>query len=249
MTHSDHERRSDDLAAYLLGALEPAEAAELERHIEGCEDCRAELRWLEPAARVLPEEVERVEPSAELRLRILGEARADARRAAIDGASGEDGFLRRMAAKLRGAGAGAGAGPAGLRPLAALAALAVAIVAVVIYTGGGGSDSEGPGAQVVARAGRAPGVTAEVVRTGGTGAALRLENVRQLPDGRVLEAWVRREGRVEPVRALFVPDREGRASTRIADLSGVDLVMVTTEPKGGTSYPTSTPIATVPIRQ
>jgi anti-sigma factor RsiW len=244
MTDSDHERRSDDLAAYLLGALDPAEAAELERHIEGCERCRAELRWLEPAARILPEEVERIKPSAELRLRILEEARADAGPAAADRARHE-GILHRVAARLR----GSGAGPTGLRPLAGLAALALVAVAVAIYAGGGGAGSESSGTRVVARAGQAPGVTAEVVRAAGRGATLRLANVRQLPDGRVLEAWVRREGRVEPVRALFVPDREGRASTRIADIGGVDLVMVTAEPKGGTDHPTSAPIASVPIRQ
>ena len=101
----------------------------------------------------------------------------------------------------------------------------------------------------MARAGHAPGVTAELVRAGGKGADLHLSNVSQPPDGRVLEAWVRRDGRVEPVPALFVPDHEGRASTRIADLTGVDLVMVTAEPKGGSDQPTSTPITRVPIPQ
>ncbi len=49
MTESDHERWSEDVAAYMLGALEPAEAAGLERHLEGCERCQAEIRWLTPA--------------------------------------------------------------------------------------------------------------------------------------------------------------------------------------------------------
>ena len=37
MNENDHERRSEDVAAFVLGALEPGEAAELERHLEGCE--------------------------------------------------------------------------------------------------------------------------------------------------------------------------------------------------------------------
>ena len=44
MSETDHERWRDELAAYLLGALEPGEAAELERHLAGCAECRAELR-------------------------------------------------------------------------------------------------------------------------------------------------------------------------------------------------------------
>ena len=65
----------------------------------------------------------------------------------------------------------------------------------------------------------------------------------------MLEAWVQREGEVEPVRALFVPDREGNASTMIADMTDVEVVMVTSEPSGGSEAPTSSPIATVPIPQ
>ena len=39
----------------MLGALEPEEAAELERHAESCERCRSEMRWLTPAVEALPE--------------------------------------------------------------------------------------------------------------------------------------------------------------------------------------------------
>jgi hypothetical protein len=65
----------------------------------------------------------------------------------------------------------------------------------------------------------------------------------------VLEAWVRRDGEVEAVPALFVPDGEGEASTRLGDLRGVDRVMVTAEPPGGSKAPTSAPIASVAIPQ
>jgi hypothetical protein len=54
---------------------------------------------------------------------------------------------------------------------------------------------------------------------------------------------------VEPVEALFVPDREGQASTEVPDMDGVELVMVTTEPTGGSKSPTSSPIVSVPIPQ
>ena len=44
MSATSHDPRRDDLAAYLLGALDPTEVADLEGHLAGCEECRRELR-------------------------------------------------------------------------------------------------------------------------------------------------------------------------------------------------------------
>ena len=46
MTACEHVR--PDLAAYALGALEPAEAAAVEAHLATCPDCAAELAELQP---------------------------------------------------------------------------------------------------------------------------------------------------------------------------------------------------------
>jgi anti-sigma-K factor RskA len=233
MSENDHERWGDDLAVYVLGALEPDAAATFERHLEGCERCRAELRWLEPAVGALPEAVERVEPPPGLRARLMAEVEADARPAA-------PGLRRRLSAWLR----GSGSGPLALRPAIGLAALALFVAAVLGYAIGGDSGDGGGESTIVA--GQAPGVTATMVDEG-DGGTLRLANVRQLPDGKVLEAWVQREGAVEPVRALFVPDHEGRASTQLPPMDGVEAVMVTAEPKGGSGEPTGEPLITIPV--
>lgn len=242
--NESHERWNDDVAAYMLGALDAAEAAELERHLEGCERCRERVRWLEPAVRMLPEEVERVQPPAPLRERVMAEVRADAAEAGAGAAEPETrtgerksgGWLRRL-----------GGGAFGWRPLAGLAVMVLALVAVAGYEiGNGGSD--GDGATQTYTAGKAPGITAEMVAEGEGGGTLRLANVHQVPEEKVLEAWVQREGTVEPVPALFVPDREGNASTMIEDMDGVEVVMVTFEPKGGSDAPTSKPIVTMPIQ-
>ena len=45
----EHRRWRADLAAYLLGSLEAEETEALEGHLEACERCRDELRWLQPA--------------------------------------------------------------------------------------------------------------------------------------------------------------------------------------------------------
>ncbi len=96
MSEADHTRWKDDVAAYALGALEPGEALELERHLDDCAECRAELRWLRPAVDLLPSSVERVEPPLELRAKILDQARSEpgpAASSAERSASGRRGWL------------------------------------------------------------------------------------------------------------------------------------------------------------
>lgn len=222
-----HESKRDEIAAYLLGALDPEEAASLERHLAtGCVECRAELRWLEPAVQLLPESVEQLRPPRSLRKRILAEARQEAGPAAAH---------RRARMRF-----GGGRGFSG-RSLAAAAALALVLAAVAGYAIGGGGDQ--PATTTVA-AGSAPGVTAKVISEGSSG-TLQLANVHQLPRDRVLEAWVRRDGEVVPVHGVFLPDRGGNATAMIPDIRGVDAVMVTAEPRGGSPAPTSAPMVTL----
>lgn len=220
MNGSDHMRWNEDLAAYMLGALEPGEAAEFERHLEGCERCRAETRWFEPAIATLPESVERQEPPRSLRENLMAEVRADVRPA--------------KKARPRWS----------WRPAVAFAAMVLVVAAVAGYEIGKSGGEKGASTIVS----HEHGVTVKMVREG-SGGTLQLAGVHQLSPKKVLEAWVRREGTVEPVPALFVPDREGRAETTIEDMSGVDTVMVTEEPQGGSEEPTGEPIVTMSVPQ
>jgi anti-sigma-K factor RskA len=221
----------EELAPYLLGALDPGEAAELERHLAGCEDCRRELDRLRPAALVLPETVERVKPPAGLRARVMGEVRADA--AAEQARRAAPG--RRGRFWLR---------PGGLRIAAGVAVFAVLAAVVTGYAIRDGGS--GGGATTTFEAGEAPGVTAETVREGESG-TLRLANVKQLPPDRVLQAWVQRGTKIESADVLFSPDARGNATAVIKDMNGVNTVMVTAEPSGGSSAPTSKPLISVPV--
>src|SRR5262249_7804239 len=160
---------------YLLGALDPGGAAALEQHLAGCGACRAELARLRPAARILPEAVEPVEPPPGLRARIMAEVEADA------GAKRPAGRRQRSAGSL---------GPRPARGLAVPVLAAAGLAGYAIRDSGSGG-----GATTVA-AGRAPGVTAKMVREGDSG-TLRLANVHQLPRDEVLQAWVRRGKRIE----------------------------------------------------
>jgi anti-sigma-K factor RskA len=245
MNETDHERWSEGIAAYMLGALEPDEAADLERHAAGCERCQAEIRWLTPALDALPDGVERLEPPRELRERVMAEVRFDAPPAeAIAEAPAASGPLGRAATWLR----ELGSGPMGLRPVAGFAAAVLVVVAIAGFAIGGGLGTDEAARTSTVVAGRAPGVTAKMVSEGDSG-TLHLDNVKQLPSDRVLEAWVQRDGEVEPVEALFVPDRKGRASTELPDMAGVEVVMVTTEPRGGSESPTSSPLVTIAVPQ
>ena len=226
MSGSDHTKWSEDLAAYMLGALEPGEAAGLERHLEGCERCQNDLRWFEPAVRSLPESVERQEPPPQLRAALMAEVRADAQ-------------PQSRPAKRRSWSWFA-------RPAMAFAVVILAVAAVAGYEiGKGGSDQGGGSSTLVSQQ---HGIDVKMVREGDAG-TLHLASLHQLPPDKVLEAWVRREGTIEPVPALLVPDRKGQAETTIADMGGVDAVMVTEEPQGGSEEPTGEPIVSMSVPQ
>ena len=230
MSETEHDRRRDDIAAYLLGALEPGEAAELERHIAGCPECERELERLRPAVQVLPETVERVEAPSALRGRLMEQVRSEATGTQVATAA-------RPAPRRR----------FGLRPLAGLAVLALLVAAIGGYAIRDSGSGGGPDTTTVVT-GHSPGVTAKIVREGETG-TLRLANLHQLPTGKVLQAWVQRGERVVSAKALFVPNPDGTATATIDGMNGVNTVMVTAEPRGGSVQPTGKPIVSVAIPQ
>jgi anti-sigma-K factor RskA len=225
MTDSDHKRWSEDLAAYMLGALEPEEAAELERHLDGCERCREEMRWLEPAVHLLPESVGRQEPPKQLRQSLMAEVRAD-----VPAKQPARSRSRRWV----------------LKPAVGFAVVALLVAGVVGYEVGKDGSGDGEAASTIVR--QVDGMTVKMVQEGESG-TLQLSGVPQIPQDKVLEAWVEREGEVEAVPALLVPDRHGQAETRIADMTGVETVMVTEEPQGGSDAPTGAPVMSMSVPQ
>jgi anti-sigma-K factor RskA len=243
---SEHDNFYDDIAAYMLGALDREDARALEHHAEDCERCRHEIRWLSVAVRALPETVERQTPPPALRERVMAEVRADAASAAAVAPAAERGGERAgLGAWLRGLHVG------GLtwKPLAGMAVVVLVVAAFAGYEAGNNGGGSSPPAPQISQVGpqmEPSGIAATVVRNGDRG-SIHLTGVETLPKGHVLEAWVQRGETIEPVRALFVPDARGNASTQIADLDGVEKVMVTREPAGGTKAPTSPPIAAVAL--
>lgn len=86
----NHEGYKEVLPLYALGALEAERVREVESHLAACAECRAELdEWRETTA-ALAYAAEGVEPSAQLRSRIMGSLREQPQTAGAKAAKRDD---------------------------------------------------------------------------------------------------------------------------------------------------------------
>ena len=201
-----------DAAAYVLGALEPAEADEFRRHIAECTSCREEVAAYERVTQDLPAVAsEHYEVPGDLRKRVMREVRATPK------ASGAPTTVR---------------APRSRRPLVAwggaLAAVIVAvIVAVAVSSSGSGTRT------IVASTGNAE------LRVTGDRGDLIVHRLPQLPAGRIYEMWVQRGSSPPvPTGTLFSVRSGGQAAVGVpGSLGGVSAVLVTQEPAGERSRP------------
>jgi len=236
MNSNGHERYEDELAAYMLGALEAGETAVFEEHLTSCRRCQERERWLRASVDVLPAAVEQLEPPPALRGRLMDVVWQEA------GASQDSPRPRpsaRPASGLR-----AWLGSFALRPATALAAtvliLAAGVVGYAIGTGGSGTTK-------IAATGTsaAPQTTGTLVRSGDVG-VLRVANLPQRR-GRVYEVWLVQNGKPLP-STLFQVNRDGTGAAGIPNgLDDSTQVMVTSEPAGGSRQPTTQPLLSARI--
>ena len=68
-----------------------------------------------------------------------------------------------------------------------------------------------------------------------------------LQEGQVYQAWVQRDGMIEPEPTFEVGGDGSGAVAVPEDLSDADAVMVTREPRGGSRAPTEEPVMTVAL--
>jgi Anti-sigma-K factor rskA/Putative zinc-finger len=235
----DHRRWRADLSAYLLGALEPDESEAMDRHLEDCQRCRDELRWLQPAIDLIPESVVQLEPPSGLRTRLLAEVRSDA--VELGTAAEPSAAPGPATAKRR-----RGLGGFFLRPAVALTAVALAGAVIGGYALRGGGDEAGTTTTATTTIAQGGSVQATLESSGDSG-TLQLTGLKQAPSGRIYQAWVQKGNRIEP-SSLFDVRRDGTASTAIPhQLQGADMVMVTLEPQGGSKQPSSKPLVSVAL--
>ena len=212
--HNDHaDRWNDDLAAYALDALEPAERAALVEHLAGCPICTERLRWMAPAVDVLPATVAPQQPPEALKSRLMDvvqressmiESAADPGRAARSERAGDRrGRARRGLAGLS------------LRPVLAglgvFLLLAAGVAGYAIRDGGSGSGST----QVYA----AKGPTRDSIASGslevdGDAGSLHVANLPATGRGEVYQAWIQDIGRGRRGRPPVVGVRRRRGRRR-----------------------------------
>jgi anti-sigma-K factor RskA len=206
----------------VLGALDEDEAAAYAEHLRTCGRCRAEVERLQVSADALALATEQVPPPPDLKNRIMGAIEVD--RPAP----------RREPQKRRWF----------LRPLP-VAALAAAALAVGIGTGVllSGDSTRTVQAQVSMNGARA------TVSITGDHAKLTVKGMRNPPAGHVYQVWLQRDGgRPQPTDALFMVNRSGDGHVEVpGSVAGIDTIMVTSEPQGGSLQPTGKPVITAAV--
>ena len=214
-----------DLAAYVLGALEPAEAEEFRRHLDSCAVCRDEVAAFSQVVDALPMAAPSQRVPRALRRRIMREVQAEPRGQA------------RRANPLWAAWERLVSRPALATGLAAALA-ALAIVGGIEL----GSRGSGPAKVIQAAVAGVPG-RAEL-RISRDRAELIVRRLPPPPAGRIYEVWIKRgEHSPAPTRTLFSVTASGAADVGVpGNLRGVNTIMVTQEPAGGSLVPTHPPV-------
>jgi anti-sigma-K factor RskA len=227
----------DDLVAFALGALEPAEQRAIEAHAPSCARCTRELEALVPAVAVLGESVEQLEPPPELRERVLAEVRADAERSAAERGAGERPRRRRGWRGFM------------LRPAIAVGlAIVIAAVGGYVIAGNGGTDNGQVGTTVEVQSPPGqPGVSGTLA-VGENSSMLDLHGLAQLKGREVYQVWVAKGQTVRP-SSNFIPDAGGRAMTAVdGQLDSGTRVMVTREPHPGEPQPTGSVLLSATVQ-
>jgi hypothetical protein len=234
--HSDPERLQEDLAGYVLGALDPQEASTLELHLEGCESCRERLGWLHPAVDLLPASVEQVSPPDSLRENLMATVRAEAEaEAPAAAAPAARGSLRSW---------WQGLGPIVMRPATGFAAALLLVAGVAtgyLVRGDDGAAPQSTFVEAKPTRGTPPGASATLERHGDS-ATLHVNQLPEIGRNEVYEVWVQRGGVMEPT-STFVLHADGSAEAAVpGPLEGAEGVFVTAEPRPGSPKPTSPPV-------
>ncbi|HEX4754846.1 MAG TPA: anti-sigma factor [Candidatus Dormibacteraeota bacterium] len=228
---------ADVLAAALsVGSIDRTDDATLQLHLASCADCRRlAAEYMEAAAR-LPLALEPLQPSPELRSRLMKAVYAEAAAAADQASAGEQGpWWRRVWARV----------PAGRGFTVLAGAAAVAVVAVSAWALAGRQPSLQRSASVaVGGMPAAPGAHGQLVMDRADGQAVLtvtgLPGPPQVAGGSgVYEVWLIPAGG-SPVPAAFLtraPDGTWTAAIH-GDVGSYATLAATAEPPGGSSAPT-----------
>jgi anti-sigma-K factor RskA len=224
--HRNDDELRDLLAAAAMGVLDDGERVRVDAYLASSAEARDELRTLTAAADAIALSVPQLDPSKELKSRVMAVARAEARTEPEPAAP-----RRRWRLRLWPALAGG---------------LAVACAALLAV----GLTTRGPDVQTIEVRGTA---AADQVRgtvtvlPGADAAVVQLRNLPPTAGGRGYELWaVRRDG--TPVSAGFMGDTGGGVNAAaVGNLEDVVALAVTEEPRTNTTAPTGDRLVVVPV--
>jgi anti-sigma-K factor RskA len=243
MSVDHHEQLEQLVAGYVLGALQPEEAAQVDAHLDACVSCRELAGRLSRAVATVPLAAERVAPPPRLRARVLAAAAAGGR------PDTEPRFERRSR----------------LLPLPRLrrtswpvpsrwasAALIAWLAAFALGTSVGSHVARPPATARTAQyelAGSGRLATAEgrvFLLPDASLIFVQFSGLPQPNQGRVYELWIIRPGSAPAPAGTFVPDSDG-SKVLVVDrtFKGSAVMAVTSEPgPAGSAAPTEQPSMT-----
>ena len=257
MTSAEHEALRNQLGMYALGALTPAEEAEVQLHLAGCAECAAEARDLRLSTDALALSVEPVEPPAAIRQRILSSIAAPAAaRPNVRAAQSWAPWLATAAAVAIAAGLSVYATQLRGRVQALERQLSDAIVQLQA------GERQAAQARLVAADARrqlsvlaapdiahvdlkgqaaAPQASARALWSRSRGLLFAASNLPPLPAGQTYQLWVI-SGKLAPISDgwIFKPDADGAVTAMFntpVTLPAPTLMAVTVEADGGAAAP------------
>jgi anti-sigma-K factor RskA len=272
---SDHDEKHLLSGAYSLNALTPDEAAEFEAYAEGSEEARAEVASLSDTAVQLGLSTEPVQPSSELKNRLMAAIRTTPQLEPLPEASPVERPPRVEPVEHRTEPVAASGAESRAeqkararwfaRPVTILAAAAAA---VLLFVGGTlvGQLTDRPAGNPALQAQAASLVelsaASDVQRAEGTVAgggqatviwslqlrrsAVVLDELPSLPADKTYQLWYIDSAGAKPA-GTFEPSAAGM-TWHVLDgaMSGGDTIGVTVEPAGGSAQPTTKPIVAIP---
>jgi anti-sigma-K factor RskA len=226
--------------AWVLGAVGEHEAAGYAEHLRTCADCQAEVARLRPPADALALASEQVPPPPALRDRIMLVVESEAQLLRATGPEADQPQPQSQPQRK----------PSRERrwflrpiPVAALAAAALAVGVGVGLLVSGGQSTRTIQAQVAMSGARA------TISVTGDHAKLEVSGMRNPPPGHVYQVWVKRGSAApRPTDALFTVNSSGHGHIEVpGSVKGVNTIMVTAEPAGGSTTPTLPAVITAPV--
>ena len=220
-----------DAGAYVLGALQEHEVESYRTHLAACATCREEVAHLQEVADSLAIAVPRTPAPGDLRARLMTVVRGEAELLRAAGHEADRPARARSIWRWR------------LIPtLAATGALAAGVlIGALAVNPGSGQQTRVIQAMVLPPAGHSATAALHKVDSH---VELDVTGMPAPALGRIYEVWLKRGSQPpEPTDALFSVTGQGNGTVGVpGDLRGVNTVMVTEEPLGGSLKPTHSPV-------